>query len=156
MTAPAAEEITELLGLVPLPEEGGLYHQTHADAYGTAIYYLLDAPEFSALHRLPGVEVLHHYAGGPARTLLLHPDGGHETRLLGSDLAAGQRPQLVVPGGVWQGTEVFPTDGGPTWALLGATMAPGYRDADFTLSPAGPLTDRWPDAAAAIARLTRS
>jgi uncharacterized protein len=145
------DAVAELLGLAPLPEEGGLYRQTHADAHGTAIYYLLIAPEFSALHRLPGAEVFHHYAGAPARMLLLHPDGAVEEPVLGDDLAAGQRPQVVVPGGTWQGCETL-----GAWSLLGATMAPGYRDADFEVSPAAPLVDRWPAAAARIRRLTRS
>jgi predicted cupin superfamily sugar epimerase len=103
------------------------------------------------MHRLPGVEVFHHYAGAPARMLLLHADGSVDQPVLGPDLEARQRPQAIVPGGTWQGCETL-----GDWSLLGATMAPGYRDADFRVSPAAPLVTGWPSAADRIARLTRS
>lgn len=144
-------DVAGLLGLESLPEEGGLFRQTHRDDHGTAIYYLLVAPEFSALHRLPGAEVFHHYAGPPARMLLLQPGGGIREPVLGDDLARGERPQVVVPGGTWQGCETL-----GAWSLLGATMAPGYRDADFELSPAAPLVADWPQAAERIEALTRT
>jgi uncharacterized protein len=66
------------------------------------------------------------------------------------DLAAGQRPQVIVPGGAWQGLETL-----GTWTLFGTTMAPGYRDEDFETSPAAPLIERWPEAEHDIRRLTR-
>ena len=145
-----AGEITELLGLQPLAHEGGLYRRTYADGHSSAIYYLLVAPDFSAMHRLDGVEVHHHYGGAPARLTLLHPDGPVERHILGMDLAAGQRPQVVVPGGTWQGMETL-----GAWSLFGTTMAPGYRDDVFTLGAGEELTRQWPDAAADIRRLTR-
>jgi len=145
-----ADAVIRLLDLAPLPEEGGMFRQVHADAHSTAIYYLLAAPEFSGMHRLPGVEVFHHYAGAPARMLLLHPGGRVEEPVLGDDLAAGQRPLVVVPGGTWQGASTL-----GEWSLLGATMAPGYRDADFALGGRDELTAGWPQAAERIATLTR-
>ena len=144
-----AADVVALLGLTPLPMEGGMHRQTFADARSTAIYYLLDDTEVSAFHQLPGPEVFHHYAGAAARLVMLHPDGRVEERVLGSDLRAGQRPQVVVPGGSWQALE----SRGP-WSLLGTTMAPGYRDEDFRLARPGDL-DAWPAAAADVARLTR-
>lgn len=143
-------QVVELLGLEPLPEEGGLYRETFRDANGTAIYYLLVAPEFSAMHRLPGPEVFHHYAGAAARMLLLHPDGGVDEPVLGDDLVAGQRPQVVVPGETWQGCETL-----GEWSLLGATMAPGFREEDFEIGAAGPLVQGWPAVADRITALTR-
>ena len=86
-----------------------------------------DAEDVSALHRLPGDEVFHFYLGDPVRMLQLWPDGTSRKLVLGTDLGAGQVPQLVVPGGVWQGSVLV--DGG-AWALLGATMAPGFDYAD--------------------------
>jgi predicted cupin superfamily sugar epimerase len=63
--------IVDVLGLEPLPREGGLFAQTLADEHSTAIYYLLERPAVSALHRLTSTEVFHFYAGSPARMLLL-------------------------------------------------------------------------------------
>ena len=57
------ERVAGLLGLRPLPDEGGLYRQTFADAHSSAIYFLLLAPDFSALHRLAATETYHWYAG---------------------------------------------------------------------------------------------
>lgn len=167
MTPPmTAADVIKLLNLQPLPAEGGLYRQTYADDYGTAIYYLIGwletesyevttQAEYSAMHRLPGVEVFHHYAGDPVRMLLLHPDGSQSEPLLGPDLANEQRPQVVVPGNTWQGCYSAGDESGVGWSLLGATMAPGYRDEDFEISPAAPLIDKWPAAEQQIRALTR-
>ena len=37
---------------------------------------------------------------------------------LGSDVLAGETPQVVVPRGVWQGARLAAGDGGRDWALL--------------------------------------
>lgn len=144
-------EVAELLHLEPLPGEGGLFRRTHLDEHATAIYYLLIAPDFSAMHQLAGTEVYHHYGGAPARLTMLHPDGSVERCVLGMDLRADQRPQAVVPPRVWQGVETL-----GEWTLLGTTMAPGFRDADFTLGARADLAEGWPEAAPDVRRLTRA
>lgn len=142
------DTIVSTLGLQPLPVEGGHWAQTWRDANGTAIYYLLRAPAFSALHRLAHPEIFSFHAGAPARMLLLHPDGSVTRPVLGIDLAAGQRPQVPVPAGVWQATE---TTG--TWTLLGTFMAPPYTDACITFADTT-LAAEYPSAAPDIRRLT--
>jgi predicted cupin superfamily sugar epimerase len=149
MKLPAAR-IIELLGLEPLPAEGGHFRQVYRDANSTAIYFLVQPDEFSAIHQLSGPEVYHFYGGDPLRMLLLHPDGRIERPVLGMDLEGGMRPLLVVPGGVWQGSE---TTG--DWTLVGTTMAPGFRPSDFELARRADLVAAYPEAAAEIARLTR-
>jgi len=75
------------------------------------------------------------------------------TVVLGPDLAAGQRVQVVVPRGTWQGAQVLP---GGRWALMGTTMAPGFEAADFELpgpAEAEALLERYPDWAEPIRRL---
>jgi predicted cupin superfamily sugar epimerase len=71
---------------------------------------------------------------------------------LGTDLAAGQVPQLVVPAGVWQGSHVLAGPHG--FALLGATMAPGFDYADYVTGGRAELTARWPGPAGLIEKLT--
>ena len=73
-----------------------MFAQTLVDEHCTAIYYFTEPGQFSALHRLDSTEVFHHYAGAPARMLLLHPDGTVTEPVLGSDFAAGERPQVIV------------------------------------------------------------
>src|SRR4051812_11520598 len=107
-----AQQLIDLLRLEPHPNEGGYFRETYrshasthaahlppgyagARSLGTAIYYLLTPDTVSAMHRLPGDEIFHHYLGDVVEMLLLHEDGRGEIVLLGSDLAAGQRPQVV-------------------------------------------------------------
>lgn len=146
----AGERIAAALGLEPLPDEGGLYRRTHADAHSSAIYYLLLAPDFSALHALAATETYHFYAGSPLRLLLLHPDGGVEEPVLGADVEAGQRPQVVVPADTWQGSSPA-----GVWSLVGATMAPPFDWTGFRLGGRQDLVNRYPSAAARIHALTR-
>ena len=84
--------------LTPHPE-GGWYRETfRSDAPSgtraavTAIYYLLRAGERSHWHRVDASEIWHWYAGGA-----LELGSGGMTVRLGGDLAAGERPQAIVP-----------------------------------------------------------
>ncbi len=145
-----AAALAELLDLSPLPEEGGLYRQAYQDEHSTAIYYLLAGTDFSALHVLDSVEVYHHYAGDPLQLLLLFPDGEIREPVLGTDIAAGQMPQIAVPAGVWQGSS-----SAGDWTLVGTTMAPGFTWDAFTLADGEDLSRRYPHARDRIAELTR-
>lgn len=145
-----SKQVIELLGLKPLPDEGGMFAQHFADAHSTAIYFLVRRDDFSALHRLSGPEVYHFYSGDPLQMLLLYPDGRVERPVLGVDLDGGHRPSVSVPGGVWQGTA---TTG--EWSLVGATMAPGFRPEMFELGSREDLIADYPEAAHEITRLTR-
>jgi predicted cupin superfamily sugar epimerase len=97
----------------------------------TAIYYLLEADQVSAWHRVDADEAWHHYAGAPLVLTLSPPDGvGAKSLHLGSDLMAGQRPQAVVPAGWWQAAESL-----GAFSLVGCTVAPGFDFAGFELAP---------------------
>ncbi|WP_300017492.1 cupin domain-containing protein [Pseudonocardia sp.] len=143
-------ELARTLGLEPLPQEGGLFRRTHLDAHSSAIYFLLVAPEFSALHALSATETYHWYAGAPLRMLLLHPGGGIEEPVLGTDIAAGQRPQHVVGAGTWQGSS-----SAGEWTLVGTTTAPPFAWSRFRLGDPADLAARYPAAAPRIRELTR-
>lgn len=164
-----AERIIELLGLEPLPIEGGFFRQTyrademvevaalperytHPKAWGSAIYFLLHGDHFSALHRLRTDEIYHFYLGDPVELVLLYPDGPSEVVILGPDLEAGQRVQMVVPRGVWQGSRLQP---GGRFALMGTTMAPAWDATDFEVGVRDELIQRYPDRADLIRALTR-
>lgn len=161
---PTAAEIIALLQLEPLPVEGGWFRRSYTSAQslaggrpaGTAIYFLITPEGFSALHALRTEEVWHFYAGDPVEHLTLDPatHTGAKT-LLGSEFARGQRPQLVVPGGVWQGARLAPETVRTGWALIGCTMSPGWDDAEFTLGDRGVLTARFVGWTGDIHALTR-
>lgn len=137
-TGPSAEEVVRLLGLEPHPE-GGFYRETYrspapagARSPSTAIYYLLRAGDLSAWHRVDADEIWHLYAGD-ALELSISLDGhARAVHRLGLDLAAGERPQAVVPRGAWQSARSL-----GAWTLVGATVAPGFEFAGFELAPEG-------------------
>ena len=143
-------EVAALLGLEPLPHEGGMWAQTWIDDLSTAIYFLMQPGDFSAMHRLDGPEIWHHYAGDPVRMVLLHADGNITRPILGDDLAAGERPCVVAPKGDWMGAATM-----GQWSLVGTTMAPGYRPEGFELGDRDELSGLYPEATGDIARLTR-
>ena len=140
----------ELLGLEPLAGEGGQWAQTWRDAHSSAIYFLVRPGDFSALHRLGGVELWHHYAGAAVEMLLLEPDGTVLRPRLGTDLAAGERPVVAVGTGTWMAAG---TTG--EWSLMGTTMAPPFDEASFELGERTALSAAYPEAAEDISRFTR-
>ncbi len=131
-----AAEIIRLLALAPHPE-GGHFRETFRDARtdadgraaSTAIYFLLARGERSHWHRIDAAEIWHFYAGAPL-ALRIAQDGRSTTLRLGIDLAAGERPQAIVPAGAWQAAESL-----GAWTLCGCTVAPGFEFAGFELAP---------------------
>lgn len=162
----SAQEVIEILGLVPHPEEGGHFIETHRSdemlesapvrydsdrCHGTAIYYLLTPSTYSHMHRLKSDEIFHFYLGDPCEMTQLHPDGSGEVVILGQDLAAGQRPQVIVPRDSWQGMRLLP---GGSFGLMGCTVAPGFEFADYDHGARDELVKQYPDFAQHITRLT--
>src|SRR5271154_5840343 len=163
-----AEQIRELLNMRPHPIEGGYFAETYRGtpvvpqsllrgypsdrAISTAIYYLLTPDTFSAMHRVRGDEMFHFYLGDPVEMLQLKADGSGEVILLGQDIVAGMRLQHTVPGGVWQGSRLC---AGGNYALLGATMAPGFEYEDYETGKRLELSWRFPQYTGLVAALTR-
>ena len=58
-----ADQVISLLGLEPLPAEGGMWTRIWLDDHGSAIYFLMRPGDFSAMHRLDAPEIWHHYLG---------------------------------------------------------------------------------------------
>jgi predicted cupin superfamily sugar epimerase len=134
-----ADALIDALGLAPHPE-GGWYRQTWAAPApegerpaGTAIYYLLRAGERSHWHRVDADEIWLFHAGEPLR-LSQGPaaEGPRRDEVLGLDLAAGERPQIVVPAGHWQSARPL-----GAFTLVSCTVCPGFRFEGFELAPPG-------------------
>lgn len=164
-----AEDIKAILGLQPLPREGGYFVETYrseesvpqealperyrgAKPFGTAIYYFLTPETFSSLHRLPTDEIYHFYLGDPVELLQLRSDGSGSVVTLGTDLSAGMRPQVVVPNAVWQGSRLRP---GGRFALMGTTMAPGFDFEGYEAGACEDLIRTYPEFRDLIQALTR-
>ncbi len=131
-----AAEVIARLELKPHPE-GGHFRETFRDSrtdangrsVSTAIYFLLARGQRSHWHRIDAVEIWHYYAGS-ALTLEIADGDGRRVVSLGSDLAAGQVPQAIVPAQAWQAAESC-----GDWTLVGCTVAPGFDFAAFELAP---------------------
>jgi len=162
-----AEQIIKRLGLEPLEDEGGFYYETYVSSetisrehlpgrynndkpFSSAIYYLLTPETKSRLHRLPSDEVYHFYSGDPVQMLLLYPNGNSSIIFLGQDIMSGQRVQMLVPRGVWQGS--FLIEGG-RYALMGTTVSPGFDFGDFEGSDPEDLKKFYPRHSDMIDRL---
>jgi len=133
--------LAELLDLARHPE-GGWYRRTWtagesvrtADgrdrATASAILFLLPAGEVSAWHRVASDEVWIAHSG--AVTLALGGDGARPEPgaavTVGTDVATGDAPQVVVPAGVWQRTWPSADD-----ALVTCVVSPAFDFADLEL-----------------------
>jgi predicted cupin superfamily sugar epimerase len=132
-----ADEIRSLLGLAPHPE-GGYFRETYRDprvdgsgrAASTAIYFLLEARQVSRWHRVDAAEVWHFYAGDALELASMATERDVPLKqVLGTDLQAGQRPQIVVPAGHWQQARSL-----GRWTLVGCTVAPGFTFDGFEMA----------------------
>ena len=72
----------------------------------TAIYFLLEQGDFSALHRIKSDELWHFYHGSALIIHTISPDGNYQQLSLGPDLAAGEHFQVMAPAGYWFGAEL--------------------------------------------------
>jgi predicted cupin superfamily sugar epimerase len=134
------------LGLQPHPE-GGWFAETWRSTVpvpagvlqgyegprvlATSIVFLLLPGEVSAWHVVRSDELWIHQRGGPLALTLGGDDpdgpGVAEPVLLGTD--AGQRPQVVVPAGVWQTAR----PAGDEPVLVACVVAPGFDYRDWRL-----------------------
>jgi predicted cupin superfamily sugar epimerase len=163
-----AEEIIQLFGMKPLPEEGGYYIETYRSKekigpevfpgrfkgqrnLATAILYLLTVDTFSKLHRLKSDEIYHFYLGDEVTMLQLFPDGSSRVVTLGRDIADGRLLQAVVPQGVWMGCLL---KAGGEFALMGTTVCPGFELEDFESADRERLLKLYPSQSELILRLT--
>lgn len=167
MHTAAAKNFITTLELVRHPE-GGWFRETYRSGetvpaqalperftgsrvFSTAIYFLLEAGDISALHRIRSDEVWHFYAGSALLIHCIFPDGGYQALRLGANLAAGERFQMVVPAGCWFGAELAEEG----FALVGCTVSPGFDFADFEMADQQQLTETYPQHAELITRMTR-
>ncbi|WP_087723213.1 cupin domain-containing protein [Pandoraea sp. PE-S2T-3] len=166
---PSAAELVTSLGLQPHPE-GGHYRETYrasdtiaaqalppgfsgARSISTAIFYLLEAGDFSAFHRIRSDEIWHFHLGG---TLWIHeidPAGNLTTTCLGADVVNGEHLQHVVRAGHWFAAQPAPST---SYSLAGCTVAPGFAFEDFEMADPATLAAQWPVHRALIERLGRS
>jgi len=88
---------------------------------------------------------------GRALVHVLDSDGVHHVQRLGTDLAAGERPVVVVPADYWQAAEVSEA----TPFAFGANIcAPPFSYEGFVMGQRQELLHQFPQHADLITRLT--
>lgn len=140
--------IIQQLALAPHPKEGGYFKRTYSAPHTTettngerlccsAIYYLLtDDQPIGYLHRNHSDIIHYFHCGYPLRYLVITPEGDLQEHWLGNDLLAGQKPQLLVPGGSWKGSILEDGD----FALISESVSPGFDYADNQLATANEIS----------------
>ncbi|YBV95254.1 cupin domain-containing protein [Phyllobacteriaceae bacterium JZ32] len=139
---PTPEAIRRTLGMQPHPE-GGWFVESFRDnetaggrGHSTAIYFLLEARQISAWHRVKDAAEVWHWYGGSPLELKLSDGSASRTIRLGLDLEKGERPQGVVPAGWWQTARSL-----GAWTLVGCTVAPGFDFSQFEMAEPGALPE---------------
>jgi len=165
------DELVHALKLSPHPE-GGFFRETYRASEilakgslgahhigprsaSTAIYFLVTAGSFSALHRIASDEVWHFYGGHSLEVISIDEDNQVHAVRVGMNLAEGEVPQYVVPRGRWFGSRLAAPHTADAYALVGCTVAPGFDFADFELANRSVLVQRYPQHRAIIEALTR-
>lgn len=109
---------------------------------GGFLYFLVTADNQIKLHRIRSDQMYHHYFGDPLEVLLLYPDGKSDVKIIGHDLTAGMRPQLLIPGGTFHASRMAV---GSSYALLGTSVWLRAEPADVEFADLTMLAKLYPD-----------
>ncbi len=157
-----AKDLIQNLQLQPHPE-GGYYKETYRSGQtvalgnekvrnvSTAIYYLLEGADRSALHRIQSDELWFFHQGQPLEVVSIQ-DGQLVSIILGNDVANGEVPQAMVPANSWFGARI---KSGSGYSLVSCTVAPGFDFADFEIGKREDLLQEFPHLEGGIEAFTK-
>ena len=130
-----ARELIRVLNLSVLPGESGYLGligeskqkvaiEGRSLAVQSQVYYMLtrDRP-VNYLHWLAPDDTHILIEGGPVDYFIFHPDGRAEKLILGTDVAAGQRPLIAVPGNCWKALRLHDN---ARYALMANALSPEF------------------------------
>jgi len=179
-TEASPESIVRRLGLIPHPE-GGYYKEVYRSEdriesppsrFGpgradlslcTSVYYLVEAPDFSAFHRIKSDELWYFHAGTGLIVHCFNESGAYQA----FELGPGREYFGLVRAGSWfaaesaafdEAAESDTQDGsraGRPWALVSCAVSPGFEFQDFELASRDSLLKSYPEHEALIVRMTR-
>ena len=134
-----AERIIALLDLKPHPTCGFVAETYRAQErisdealptayagsrlFASVLYFMVTVDAQIRLHRIRSDQMYHHYLGDPLEVLLLYPNGTGEITIIGPDLVAGMRPQVLIPGGTFHTSRLQTLNVRTGFALLGTKEA---------------------------------
>jgi predicted cupin superfamily sugar epimerase len=162
-----AKDVIKLLELEPHPTCGYVietYRSPHriphtalpagyegSRPFGSALYFLVAPDRPMRMHSNRSDQFYEHHMGDALEVLLLYADGNGEIKTVGSDLAAGMRPELFIPGGTFHVSRLA---AGGSWALLSATAWPGVEPPDIEPGDRARLGQAYPALRSAILDFT--
>lgn len=111
---------------------------------GSALYFMVTPEAPVRLHRIRNDQVYHRYLGDPIEVLMLHENGTTERVIVGPDLKAGQRVQLLIPGNTFHTARIV---GQRRWFLGASTEWPGVEKVDVEIGNVEALARKYPNAA---------
>ncbi len=159
-----ARDRIEQYQLEPHPE-GGFYKRTYCSSevfpgdinvdpfpagrpHSTAIFYLLEAGDFAAFHRIKSDELWHFHDGGALEIFVLQADGPAQHFMLGP----AHLLQLVVPKNSWfAAAPATETE----YALVSCTVSPGFHFKDHEMATQAELLANYPQDKSIIERFCR-
>jgi predicted cupin superfamily sugar epimerase len=122
-------------------------------ALGSALYFMVTPGAPVRLHRIRNDQLYHFYLGDPLEVFLLYADGSSERVVVGPDLAAGERVQLLIPGGTFHTARLV---GSGRWFLGASTEWPGVDPADVEIGDLEAIAGRYPAVAAELRAIAAS
>jgi uncharacterized protein len=121
---------------------------------GSALYFLVTPEAPVRLHRIRNDQLYHYYLGDPLEVFLLHADGNAERIVVGPDLRAGQRVQLLIPGNTFHTARLI--GGGKGWFLGASTEWPGVVPPDVEIGNLDELAGKYPAVAGDLRAIAAS
>ena len=118
----------------------------------TAIYFLIEKNNFSALHKIKSDETWHFYYGDALEVIEIDENGVLTATAIGNNLLEGDTFQYTVKANTWFGSRV---KSGGNFSLVGCTVAPGFDFNDFELGKKEDLLKLYPQHQKVIVEMTR-
>jgi predicted cupin superfamily sugar epimerase len=120
---------------------------------GSALYFLVTPHAPVRLQRIRNDQLYHYYLGDPLELFLLHNDGAAERVVVGPDLRAGQRVQLLIPGDTFHTARLL---GSGRWFFGASTEWPGVTPQDVEIGDLDQLATQYPGVATEIRAIAAS
>jgi predicted cupin superfamily sugar epimerase len=120
---------------------------------GSALYFLVTPSAPVRLHRIRNDQLYHYYLGDALEVFLLNADGSSERVVVGPDLRAGERVQLLIPGNTFHTARVL---GRRRWFLGASTEWPGVVPADVEIGDLDALAAQYQSVAADLREIAAS
>lgn len=149
---PSAEMLIKELNLVKHCE-GGYFHQTYKSQGSltnpegckrhiiTSIYYLLTKDShLSYFAQNKSDLILYYHLGDPVKIIFLNENGDISEKILGPNIQAGHRPQIVCPANSCKAYQLM----GDDYALVGEAVAPGFEYEDMSMPTLAELEKKFP------------